>query len=114
MNSQQGQTVIESVIALPISILGISGFFVLVWSLTVSILAHHDLYEMLICFETYPTPQDCRQKTQTQIQSLLMFGRLENLTYQKEISVSRGIASIQLPLHLKVQMKESLRLPLHD
>lgn len=114
MNSEQGQTVIESVIALPISIIGVSGFFVLVWSLTVSILAHHELYEMLICFENYPTPQDCRQKAQTQIQSLLLFGQLESLTYQKESTASRGIASIQLPLHLKVQMKESLRLPLHD
>ncbi len=110
--SEKGQSLIESAIAMPIAIIGITSFFALIWNLSISLIAHHTLYEMLICNELFPPPRDCRQLAKTKIQQVLLFGQLETIEYQRDSSQSLATAKVKMPFHLHLDLKESLTLPL--
>ena len=112
--SENGQVLIESVLALPVAIVGVSSFLILIWSLCTALIAHHMLYEMLICQETFPQPPNCQESTRTKLNQILLFGRLDGLNYSRESSAALASVKIELPLHLKLNLKESLKLPLES
>ena len=110
--NDRGQAMIESAIALPIAIIGVSGFFALLWSIAVSLMAHHTLYELLICQELFPQPENCQQIAESQLRQVLLFGHLDQLELYRNSRKSEVTASISFPFRQRMQLQESLSLPL--
>ena len=114
LQQQYGQSLIEAVISLPLAILGVGVFFSLLWGLLTSMVAHHALYELLICQELEPPPVNCLQMAKEKMNKTLFFGSIKKLNLEKNNYSSSAKAEISLPLRLSLDLTESISLPLAD
>lgn len=80
--------------------------------LLTSVLAHHRLYEALICEQLFPKPTDCLEEARSSLKKILFFAQVRSLNEESQEHLSSLSAEVKLPLGMLLNIQESLKLPL--
>ena len=92
---QQGQALIEAVVALPIVLAAILAVGMIVYACLVYYSVDYHLHEALVC-ATHKASYACERDLRKQITSSLSFGKILDLNVRSEKRGARGRVRIQL------------------
>ena len=109
---QSGQTLIESVVLMPILFVGVTTILGSVLMLTQSMILHHHLYQAALCTQLFPTPKDCKSKFQSKIENSIFFATPDSLKFKSYGNAVGAEISLQSSWFKTWTVQESIALPL--
>lgn len=110
----KGQAIVEATAASVVTILAVSGLFFLALLVLVKTLSQRILYEAMICNQLLPKVYDCRWQAEKKLKNIRMGSKLISFYLTESTSEGHAIAHFELPLHYKLKIEDTLKLPLID